>query len=491
MKNKIKKIDFVLLFLMLFSVLFIIYPAKYGIISIKYSILSLLLISIIIILFRKVKININEKYYFWIILLLSIITRIGVVLLFNSSITQVSDFGVAFTNSENLIFKKEVYRVFTHWIMYPVVLNKVYKIFGYSQLVALFTNAFILILLNIIIYKISFILFKSKKYAFIATLLYIFWPANILYTLILTQEHLCALLLLSSIYLFFKLDKKDFNFKNKFKQILTIIMMGIFLAFSVFLKNFVPVIIVAIIIYFIMDMMNKKKLSLSSKYIIPRIVFIIILFVTFTLSKNIIYMKIDNIVGERVTRNIIPCYLNVGFRDEGVYNSNNYNMYFNKMIEYDYDEKKVNSEILSELLNYWKNGQNKYSIFTLLDYKAKIIFGGDIRISWVNHSLLQKGNIKIISFFEKYINKVNNLYFLVIVIFMIFGLFKLNNEKNLYVFLCYLIIFGSLLLILLVEAQNRYMYAIQPFICIMSIYGYEWYERFLISKYNFIKINIK
>lgn len=474
MKEKIKKIDFVTFIFGLFGILFLFFPIRYGLFNVKYSILILILIISIIIALKKLNLNIkmNEKHFLKILLFLAIITRIGIVFLLNNKITQISDFGSAFVNSENLTFANETYRVFTHWILYPVILNKIYKIFGYSQLVALLTNAVILILVSILIYKIALIIFKDKKYAFYSSLIYILWPANILYTLILTQEHLCALLLLAALYLFLKLEKNDFNYKNKYKQILSIIIMAFCFSLSSFLKNFSPVFFLAFIIYFIITFLQKKNYLVKSKSFLSRFLFLLILYVSFSIFNNIIYLKIDDIIGVRVTRNIIPCYLNVGFRDEGVYNSNNYGMYFEKMRLYDYDEKKANQEIISDLLDYWKSGENKYSLLTLLNLKAKIIFGGDKRIGWVNSSLEKEGNVETINFLANYISKINNVYFLALVILMVFGIFNLIKEKKLFIFLCYLIIFGGLLLLLLVEAQNRYMYTLQTIICILSVYGY-------------------
>ena len=54
---------------------------------------------------------------------------------------------------------------------------------------------------------------------------------------------------------------------------------------------------------------------------------------------------------------------------------------------------------------------------------------------------------------------------------MSLGLISMNKNKDLKKFLLYLVLFGSLLLLLLVEAQNRYMYAVQPIICILATGG--------------------
>ena len=186
MKNRILSI-----LLYIFTFLFLIYPTSYGISDLKVVFTFAAVLLLAFLLYKKVKIfqkiHINEKFYPWIILVLAIATRIGIVLLFESHVIQVSDFGNALSASNTLNFSSDYHRVFTHWILYPAIIHGIYQIFGSSQLAALLTNAVILISSSILVYKVSYLLFKNKTAGFISGLLYIFWPSNILYTLIFSQ----------------------------------------------------------------------------------------------------------------------------------------------------------------------------------------------------------------------------------------------------------------------------------------------------------------
>ena len=74
-----------------------------------------------------------------------------------------------------------------------------------------------------------------------------------------------------------------------------------------------------------------------------------IIVLSFFITKNVFFHCIDSLVGARVARDIIPCYLNVGLRDKGTYSQKNYAMYFDALKENNYDYDKTNAQIMSKL----------------------------------------------------------------------------------------------------------------------------------------------
>ena len=172
MKDKILTV-----LLYIFAFLFLIYPTSYGISDLKIVVIFVTILLLLLFIYKKSKIlkkiHIKEKYFPWIILLLAIITRIGIVLLFENHLVQVSDFGGALNASNIMDFSSDYYRIFTHWILYPTMVHGIYQIFGSSQLVALLTNAIILIISSLLVYKVSFLIFNNKTYGFISSLFYI------------------------------------------------------------------------------------------------------------------------------------------------------------------------------------------------------------------------------------------------------------------------------------------------------------------------------
>ncbi len=451
-----------------FAVMFVIYPISDGIVNLRVVFLFLLLLFLVLSIrnkLNKIKININENYYHWIVIVLAMITRVGIVLWLESDISQVSDFEGAITASRTLQFAGDYYRVFTHWVLYPTLMNVVYKVFGETQLVALLFNSVILTLCSVFVYNNASMLSKKKSCGLLAAILYIFWPANIFYTLIFTQEHICSLLLQIVIYVFLKSEDSD-GLKFNCNKIISFLIVGVLLGISTFFKNFAPVFLIAFAIYYVLKGIREKELKVYIRY---KLLTLALICFSFSITKNVIFNFLDDIVGVEVARNITACYLNVGLRDDGTYNADNYNMYFDTLRQNNYDYEKTNSQILEKLFQEEKKNLS-------LDFfknKAKIVFGRDSsRVGVVSLSFAAKDHIYKAKILDEQIVEINDNYFTVLVFLTAMGLIPMVRKKDLKVFLMYLFFFGCLLLLLLVEAQNRYMYSIQTIMCILAAWGF-------------------
>ena len=153
-------------------------------------------------------------------------------------------------------------------------------------------------------------------------------------------------------------------------------------------------------------------------------------------------------------------------RDNGTYNINNYNIYFSSFRKNNYDYKKANSETMKDLKKYWQE-KSFIDFARLMKHKAAIVYENDsAKMEWVETSLK---NINSITF--KTLKMINNIYFMCLNILMILGTINMIKTQNIKYFFTYLIFFGSMLLILLVEAQNRYIYCIQPILCVLAVIG--------------------
>ena len=479
MKQKILNMIYVIM-----ALLFINYPLSYALTDLRIILYFVLIFFIIIFVLNKFKLNnkMSEKYYLLIVVILALLSRIGVVILFNDYVTQVSDFGGAISRSFNLDFSGIYYRVFTHWILYPRIVNILYKIFGASQLVALLFNAIILTLVSVLIYKVSETIFKNKKHALLASLIYIFWPANILYTLIFTPEHVCTLLLVLVLYLFLKIDY-DTHF-YKFKNIIIALLIGSLLGISTFFKNFAPVFLIAFIVYYFISLIIKKNIKIL---IVRYLSILVIVFMSFIISKNITFMYIDKIVGNTVARNITPCYLNVGLRGDGRYSNENYAMYFDSLKKNNYDFNKTNKEIMDNLKDYIKDKNSKIHDPLFFNNKANIIINGDSsRINWIAQSFKVKEHYTIFSTLDKDIKTFNNNYYTIIIFLVALSLLFTVHFENQELLLLHTIMHGSFLILLLIEAQNRYMYSIQSIMCILAVPGILYLKKML-DNYNKIE----
>lgn len=472
MKEKIFKI-----LLLIFAVMASIYPVLFGIYKIKGL---LIVISLILILMSLAKyIDKYKSGYIIAIVLLGIITRVGVVLFCNSHIVQISDFGKALNASFSLDFSEDYYRYFSHWILYPTIVHGIYYLFGSHQLVALLTNAVINILSAIMIYKTGTLIFDNKKYSFLASLIYLFWPGSILYTVIFTQEHLNALIIITIVYLFLKINNPKTNDSYFIKYIYPILI-GILLAVTCFLKNFSPAFLISfIILLFLWLIKNKFDKILFFK----KIVCLSLIILSFIFFKQLLFVCVDNLVGKSVTRNITPCYLNVGLRDNGVYNVENYAYYYNLVKENNFDFEKANKEAMSGLFSYIDSkGLNYYLV--LLKSKGNIILNNDeAKISWFSLSIKDADEYSLLDNLED-IKFTNNLYYSIIMLLVGISLLETIKFKNLKTFFLQLLYFGACLMLLLVEAQNRYTYSMQVILCILSVVGIKILIDFLKTKFR-------
>ncbi len=463
--------------LLIFSLLFLLYPVSYGIANLKvifiFVFCFLLLVMACNKLKNKIHFKIDPKYYIWIVFILAAATRLAAVFVLEPYMTQISDFGKAFEVSQTMDFSTDYYKVFYHWILLPSILNVIYKVFGASQLVALCFNAVILIASSVLVYKIGCLLYKNRNLGFLGALVYIFWPANILYTLILTPEHICVLLLFTVMYLFLWIENKDFD-RYGIKSAAAHAVIGILLALGAFFKNFSPVFLIGFLIYFVMVCLQTKP---PKQYYISKLITMVVIIISFVVAQNATFAVVDHLTDAHVARNITPCYLNVGLRGSGTYSAENYNMYFSALEENNFDYKETNKQILDKLFTQ-KEANLSLSFF---NNKANIAFGKNdagmedyARMDWMKDSVDAGEHYRLGTFFGTIVQRCNSYYFQIIVFLMAIGLIVMYQKRDLKIFLLYLILFGSLLLLLLVEAQNRYMYAVQPIICILSARGIQW-----------------
>lgn len=464
------------LILPIFFILFLIYPFSYSLNNGLYLVYGAFLLIIILklkdIILNKCNIKIPEKIkktYPIIIVIIAIITRIISAILLNENIVQVSDFQTAMELSSTMQFEEPYHRIFTHWILLPKITNFLFNIFGNSQLVALIFNGVICSITSIFIYFVTNKIIKNKNISFLASLLYLLWPANILYVGIFTPEHITQLLLIIGVFLILKSNEQ----KNKIIKYFSLLIAGMMLGMTTFFKNFGIVFIVALFIYYVLKLIFNRELF-NKNNIIVYILSIIVVLIGNLIATKFTYNYLDKLVGKEVSRSNTACYLLVGLdsRGNGEYNKKLYQEYFDEVINNNYNYKQANKNILYRLKNDLKNNDK---IFDLLDRKARIIVGGDeSRLGFVTRSIKEKGNNEFAEYIEENLIDINNYYYMILFILIGIGILRFKKEINLEILYIYISIYGSYLLLLLVEAQNRYSYGINPFICILAAIGFEY-----------------
>lgn len=458
----------------IFFILFLIYPFAFSINNGFYFICAILLLLAIVkiknIMSKKYKIQISEKlvkFYPLIIILQAVITRIGSAMFLNDNLVQVSDFNSALNVANTMQFQEPYHRIFIHWILLPYITHFLFNIFGSSQLVALIFNGIICVLSTIMIYFVTCKLVKNKNISFLASMLYILWPANILYVGIYTTEHITQLLLLIGVFLILKGNEE----RKSVKKYILFFISGIMLGLTTFFKNFGLVFIIALVIYFVLKCIFSAKEDLKKKVITSLISFVILVIGNF-LIVQITYVALDNIIGAKVSRDNTTYFLTVGLisNNNGTYNATIGENYKRKIVENNYNYDAVNKEMCDILIKDIISNKN---LGKKLENKAKVIVGGDKgRVGFVIRSAKENGSIKLKEFIEKYILDLNDFYYMVLFILIGVGILKFRKDTNLEVLFIYISIYGTYLLLVLIEAQNRYTYGINSFICILAAIGF-------------------
>ena len=252
--------------------------------------------------------------------------------------------------------------------------------------------------------------------------------------------------------------KKSFKYKILFATLI-----GAVLGLNVFFKNFAPVILVALSIYILLCFLHKDKIKTAT----IKFLYLLIIIISFTFTKSLMFLHVEDLVGESVVRNAAPNYLNVGLNSKGTghYDKALYDMYYDTYKSTNYDYKKANKIIMTNLKKDIKS--NYDNIDDLLFLKAFTIISNDnSKILWVIDSLNSEKGIQIVN--NTLI--INQIYYIIITIAILMSLFINIKKKNIELFYIYIIIFGALLMLLLVEAQGRYIYAIQPLFYICAAY---------------------
>ena len=430
--------------------------------------ISLIVVSILIFLYFKIikniKVNISNKNILLILFCLCLLVRLAVVFFLCDNMIQASDFNAAFKRSIDLNYSGDYYRVFSHWILYPFINHLLYQFFGASQLTAQIFNSILVSFIPVLLYLVTFKITNRKSISILSSAFYIFWPSTILYVTIFTPDHYAALLLLFSVYMFLRLKNNEQHLE--FKNIIISIVIGTFLGISTFFKNFASIYLIAILIIIILEYIKNKKIIFQS------FLFFLIMLFSFSISKGIILNSLEKMIGNSIGNNIIPCYLNVGlnFDSNGMYDPDSYQIYFDTLKDTNYDFNKTNEIIMLNVKN--KISYRYKEIPNLFNKKAKVIFQkDDDKLSWVKNSINLKQEISFSQFIENNLSKKTNIYYLILIIGSILGIFytlKSKNENSLFIILC---IVGVALELLLVEAQERYRYAIEPMFCILSGLG--------------------
>mgnify|MGYP003299970672 CR=1 FL=1 len=123
--------------------------------------------------------------------------------------------------------------------------------------------------------------------------------------------------------------------------------------------------------------------------------------------------------------------------------------------------------------NLYSNHVNTPNVVCMIRNKVPVVVPAE-QIYKRKESLYDETNQILVNAYpitEEEYQEVNDYYYLLVIILIIISVFNLIKKKDIKILFVSLIIFGSSLLLLLVESQARYTYSLLPFYCVLATIG--------------------
>ena len=459
-----------------FVILFILYPNCIILNNTKYLWLFSTIFAILILLvtnWKKKNILKNNKTIYFIIII-TFLTRLIFVLKINNNVTQVSDFKAVFDMAKNFDYKVRFLQIAYDYLLCSTINGVLFKIFGYHQIVSLIFNALVTSLVSLFLYKICQKIFKNNIIGNLASILYLCWPSMLLYNAVITPDHLAMLFVVISVYLvLIIIENKDKYIEHHhiIKYILLTFLTGTSIALIGFFKNFSPILIVSIfIILCLINILNFKKYF---KFSI--ITFFSIAFV-YALSTHLFFALEENVLGAKIMHNQVGrfLYVGLGYDNNGFWDPERYNKYYDYYFEHDMNLNKTNKVFLKQLGQEINEHLGEYPRF-MINKAVNNLGNEDAQIEWVVESIKansEEFNKHIINVINDQYKILNNIFYIIIVVFNVIGaIYNVKYEKNNSLLFINILIFGSCLMLWLIETQGRYKYPVLPLYCIIAAYG--------------------
>ena len=414
----------------------------------------------------------SVKYKALLVFFMTFFSRLFYLVCMRNQIAQISDFHTTLhyaqtgTYTENIIY----YSHFPHKLVYPLFLHSM----GLdTQAKILMFQVICVSLIALSIYSIGKMMF-SEQTGFFASLLYIFWPSQIVYTSIISEEHLGGLLTLSCFILIFVMQKKN-KMKTPppdhfytLKTFAAYSLCGILCGLCVFFKDWCVIVLIASFItgiLYISRFFRREILCIAIGFI---------LLLSFrSITKQFITNSIESILDVNVNDNTIPCYMYVSLhpQNSGAWNPDRYNEYFSFVSENNFDYDKANKIALEKLKDLIEDSPDY--LVTLIPLKIYDAYHDNEHMFFCAYIAMNEENQIAFKNFFDCLHTVDYIYYTIIIL-LVFASFFINlKRKSPKVFWLHLIIIGGILLVIFIESQSRYKYSVQPFWCVLSGFSLE------------------
>lgn len=399
------------------------------------------------------------------VFLLTFITRFGFGLFMDDKLAQRADFEVVLKEAASGKFtdRIEYYSHYAHKFLYPFILHKLHF---RSQVSIFFFQSILVAACAVLIYIIANEVVGGNAGTY-GALLYVFWPAQIVYADITTEEHVAAFLTLLIVFLLFRINDRiseGFNEKNQWTiGTLLVILAGFVFGISCFFKDWGSVVLVAVLLSAILLLVHYKEASQKIAIIAA---FVLLLLVRMITSKAVIAYE-EHRLGIPVGNNVIiaQMYGTLDPNSSGNYNREGNEEYYAIVEKHNYDYSAANKEALGILKS--KIEKDFYLMPSLLLRKGTTAYVDDAAMMFCGlvESINDEGIITNYRAITQIIWFVASVYYCMMVCFTLFGGIYNRNPKKTFIMLC---LIGTIMVSLVVECQGRYKYSVEPLWCLLA-----------------------
>ncbi len=407
---------------------------------------------------------ISKRAYIIAVLVLTAVPRlVWVILVPTEPFSDFLHFHNYAVNASKGMFREyfEQFTVFPFKFGYGLFVALIYRIFGVSLSAVRYTNAFLSMVLVLLVYETGRKVFDEES-ARLAGILFALWPAQIMFTSVMASEHVFMVFFMAALLLFYEILDNAAKIKAYILALLT----GICLAVSQVVRPMATLLLVVFAIYLFFFAKGDKK---PVKGIIKNASILAVITAGFVISLLSISAVVCRLTGVPVWRASSGYNMMVGtnFESSGTFNDEDYEL----VKKYDYDYDRVHAEgfriamerIKSRPLRFLKLVEEKFEIQWASEEYGYI---------WSTRKIEETSPTgRIAASHPRFFIAVSQVYYMGILTFVIAGcVFAL--KKGIYLMVPLLLVFeGMVAAYTLLEVQPRYHYPVVPLFLLVGAYG--------------------
>jgi hypothetical protein len=363
---------------------------------------------------------------------------------------------------------------FPYWGFYKLTLSPFIKIFDCPLAFTKTLNLILSGLTTIGIYFLGKTASASKRFALTSSMVYVFFPADILYKNLPTGEHIFIMLLPFTLILFSSLLKK---INDNWINLLLLFFFGALLGLMDLYRPVALILLIASllsIVLFNMFSIHYNKFFLGDIRFWQNFLIILLITLGFFSAKAIGFNAIRQKTGYEPNRSGLGWTLRIGLdlEEGGTWNRKIYDQMINLYVENDENYEKVNQILLAETKAILQ--EDRSEIFGFLVHKFNFTWKSNYDFfHWATIARTAAGQSTLTSQqLGTYLLPLSEIYWIFILSFSCLGsIYCAKNHQSLILFVIALFIVGIGFLFLIIETQQRYLSVLHSFLPILTTYG--------------------